>query len=738
MKTNKIKLILAAIFAFICVLSFAVGCKTAANYDYETFQKTYTCEFGSLFSLPARSYKGKSVVYEVKADGKTVEVFNNAFAVTVMADHDVTVKYKDGKTISRFTVIPKDAQAPEIFFDKTSFIAYVGESFKLPEITVTDNVDGKISNYTRKLYFNGKEIDFAKTVTPQAVGQYEYKVTAADDSGNKSEQSAYFPIKERKNVHDTVFALNSDYGMTEQIKPVFGANFSISEEIRYGDEPSLKIDFDESVDTLSFKFGNAYIKDISDYGYLFFSVYSDLSVSKTISVNWTSLYGASLKKGEWVDFIIPIDERLTGTSFNSLIAASDWTNPENIILFLQSGKTRIGGSLYLSNIYLIKTDKETFLSEGREYLGETTSNSFRNGYKKLTADFNSLADTDKDESVKQAMQQIKQTYFRLEVEASGGTYNPDTLLYGSRAFTKNMIRPAADNWSAVSYDTQKKRTPDSDGSVAITFVKEFNQPNACLKITDAPFDDSGSYTYARFYAYNGLTDYDANKSITLAFMGATAGAVMKSADAGWVEYFLPIPANKKISEMWLVCQCGEYNNYGYPSGSVYIDDITLIKDDEGEIGDDGTYCSYENSLELIQGVSKWDAGAYSMSEAVKHDGKNTLEIDIVPRGGRCGVVISYKKAQALFNKQGVKSVTFEFYYSVKDCEGVNYISLAYNGFQAAETDGAWHKYSVTLDADADYSAYFVLLLSYNGDGSFSNRPMSGKIYISPITYKCNY
>ena len=222
------------------VAEFAVGCKTAADYDYETFQKTYTCEFGSLFSLPAKSYKGKSVVYEVKADGKTVEVFNNAFAVTVMADHDVMVKYKDGKTISRFTVIPKDAQAPEIFFDKTSFIACVGESFELPEITVTDNVDGKISNYTRKLHFNGKEIDFAKTVTPQAVGQYEYKVTATDGRGNKSEQSAYFPVKERENVHDTVFALNSDYGMTEQIKPVFGANFSVSEEIRYGDEPSYK------------------------------------------------------------------------------------------------------------------------------------------------------------------------------------------------------------------------------------------------------------------------------------------------------------------------------------------------------------------------------------------------------------------------------------------------------------------------------------------------------------------
>lgn len=738
MKKKNIKHIVISVLFALCALFFCAACGSSEKeYDYELFEKSYTCEFGSSFLLPQRSYKGSAIIYEVKSENKAVEVFNNTFQIASMSEYNVTVKYKNGEIISVFTVIPTDNMAPDVLFEQGSYVVYVGEEFVLPEVGVFDNVDGEITEYVEELYFNGSQISFSKTNIPDCTGEYEYRITATDGNNNTSVRSAYFPAKERKYVNDMAFALNSSYGIKEQIKPIYGADMSVSDEIRFGDEPSLKIDFDKTVDTVSLRFGNSYVNDISEYDYLFFSVYSKLDVGKMISVNWTSLYGSNLKSDEWVDFIIPIDENLTGSSFNALISSKDWKNPDNLTLFLQSGKSLIGGSIYLSNVYLIKTDKATFLSEGNDYLGATEKESFRNGYKKLTAEYNCLSEEDKTDA-SSVMSGIKKQYFRLEVLYSGDEYNPDTVFYGSKSFSKNMIKSAGNNWNLVGYDENVKRTANSQGSATITFVEEYHQPNACMVILDSPITNTAGYSYAKLYAYNGLKDYDESKIVSLAFMGAKTGATVKSAADGWVEYYLPLPEGKNVVDTWLVCQVGEYGNYGYPTGSMFIDDITFIKDDDGVPEDSGTYCSFDNEFEVQRNVSVWSNDNFALSTEVKYNGANTLAMSLIPRGGRSGVILSYSKMKKLFAKENVKSVTVEFYYKTSDATGANYISLAYNGFTAVNANGEWQKYSVILNADTDYSGYFVLLFSYDVAGAFINRPMSGTVYISSPTYKCNY
>ena len=104
-----------------------------------------------------------------------------------------------GETVVKeFTLTVKDVTAPVISFaEEVPGTAYVGETFVLPAVTVSDDRD-KALGYTIWLEFDGTRTElFDLSFRPEQTGTYKIVIETSDTAGNPASVSAEITVTER-------------------------------------------------------------------------------------------------------------------------------------------------------------------------------------------------------------------------------------------------------------------------------------------------------------------------------------------------------------------------------------------------------------------------------------------------------------------------------------------------------------------------------------------------------------
>ena len=117
-----------------------------------------------------------------------------------------TISYRivvDGEDkVKEVTLKVVDKTDPEVLTPNLH-TAFVGELYRLPSVTVTDNVDGNITP-TLSVYKKGSTTPITLTnnaFTPTELGMYELRVQASDRAGNTIDKKFEFAVRENAPVN---------------------------------------------------------------------------------------------------------------------------------------------------------------------------------------------------------------------------------------------------------------------------------------------------------------------------------------------------------------------------------------------------------------------------------------------------------------------------------------------------------------------------------------------------------
>lgn len=113
--------------------------------------------------------------------------------------YNLKIGYLDvNKTVARQVKII-DTTKPEIKIEgKKKLIAYIGDKFKYPNYTATDNYDGDIT----------KKVVVTDNINFEKVGKYEINYKVVDSSGNSDTQKVTVSVEKKKNPYVVVSIAN--------------------------------------------------------------------------------------------------------------------------------------------------------------------------------------------------------------------------------------------------------------------------------------------------------------------------------------------------------------------------------------------------------------------------------------------------------------------------------------------------------------------------------------------------
>lgn len=220
MKGKNIKIKLLVAMATTLMSGFALmACEketpSAPTVTLDGFTNAeVTAKLGENYELPAtiKDTDGNEypAVYKVwNESGKEMTISDNAFFVESMEDYVIGcyVRVAPDDVRSRLiTVKVQDVGAPVIAFQKAKK-GFVGESYSLPKVVVTD-ASGELLSATVKLYaMNGSEKGEEITVQdgcflPAVSGNYLVEATATDSSGNTATATESFYVREEVRANE--------------------------------------------------------------------------------------------------------------------------------------------------------------------------------------------------------------------------------------------------------------------------------------------------------------------------------------------------------------------------------------------------------------------------------------------------------------------------------------------------------------------------------------------------------
>ena len=179
----------------------------SASFESDTLADA---EYGKAYTLPSPAFTdfngdsvtGVQVRIEIVPQGGGTPVTAEGISFTPDATGTFTVRYTmshSGETVVKeFTLTVKDVTAPVISFaEEVPGTAYVGETFVLPAVTVSDDRD-KALGYTIWLEFDGTRTElFDLSFRPEQTGTYKIVIKTSDTAGNPASVSAEITVTER-------------------------------------------------------------------------------------------------------------------------------------------------------------------------------------------------------------------------------------------------------------------------------------------------------------------------------------------------------------------------------------------------------------------------------------------------------------------------------------------------------------------------------------------------------------
>ncbi|MBQ7235624.1 MAG: hypothetical protein IJX03_00515 [Clostridia bacterium] len=196
-----------AVITVLCVM-LSAACAQESKTDatlVDFTDVTISAEYGSTYNVNDYVYDTDGVRYTLSAtvkdgDGNKVE-FDDGFTVT---DESYTVTYKvsfNGETVKKVVTVNAYSK-PMITINRSETVYGLGLPYLVPSVTVTDYIDGDITDFTKEIYYvdyyEEEKLDYngtASTFMPEKLGNYYLKVTATNSTGVTNSVKVYFTVK---------------------------------------------------------------------------------------------------------------------------------------------------------------------------------------------------------------------------------------------------------------------------------------------------------------------------------------------------------------------------------------------------------------------------------------------------------------------------------------------------------------------------------------------------------------
>jgi hypothetical protein len=544
MKKGKIKH-LALLVAMLCLAASLVACARDDGGPFkDAFEAKYEAVLGTTFVMPLRNLSGKAVAYTVTNGGDAIDLYNYSFFVDRAGDYSVKATFVDGSAgTGKFTVTAQDAGAPYLRLSYSYKYVMVGESVELPEVIVSDAADSA-PVVTGVLKKGGATVTVAGgAFTADEAGEYEYRVTARDASGNEAEAVGVINAVTDPVVINTAIHWTDPDRFADYVLPVNGGVFSVSEQQKYEGKATFKLEFPDEIASAEtcITLRNSLVGDLSEYDYISFYIYNDLNVTKNLSWNWSQspAHLVTLAKGKWTKILLPISEKLirdtslSTTGGNTIIAGSyDWTNLNMQRLYIQAvgadPALTTSGSIYFTDITLLKYNNPTnIIANLSDQMG------------------------------------IYQFY---DGNTKGMTVNGQEWFYSTE----------------IKYGTEPG---SSEIRVDSTHPDRVRGPYVELRFPAANYTAAG-YTTVTFNVYNTFVNTNAAANPTTIILHAYNGSKWVDASAltvltqtngegtpEWQTISFSLPAGD--TQVRLMIAVGTGDHPGYPDGSIYFSDLRL-------------------------------------------------------------------------------------------------------------------------------------------------------------------
>ncbi len=494
--------------AFLCVgvCSFALfGCNQDGDGSKSPAQtvKNYDIEYGTTYTVPY--FDG--CTYSLKnSKGEDVELLQNDFYVDDKAGYTLNIT---GDVNLQYVYRVVDKTAPEI---RSSFAyKYVKAdeaSIALPSVTCKDAYDGEIQP-SYKVFYDGGEVAVENgSFANQGVGVYELSVTAKDAAGNEAKEVISYNVTNDVSSLKVIGAFDTPYGV-EHIGNARGLTASYSEDFAYaGESGSTKLYVNgDQYFVPAFILHNLGDADMSDSAGFSFSVYNDLDIEASFTVNWIKNYVLPSKQWTTVSFTKEkYDELMNDEWFiensNLIYGAEGRTDISNIdgmylAFFTQDGTGLKKGNFYISNMYEIPKYTATQFDAEITALKALPEEDLSLDIVKKHMDIYSFMDLGEQGKVTTygALQKMYKEYL-----FKGVTIVEDKLFYFDEEVGARQVSTGKNNDygnpCSVAYTTEKAYGTEK-GSLKFTNLASWN---AHLQFT-SPYGDTTAYSSIYFYVY---------------------------------------------------------------------------------------------------------------------------------------------------------------------------------------------------------------------------------------------
>ncbi len=271
---------------------------------------------GEYFSVPiptCTDENGKQYFpsFEVKdPSGQAVILDGEQFFAGVTGDYTLiyTVTVGDETQTKTVTIRSADTAAPTISLAKTELWGVQEQEIEFPKCTVYDAFSEKEEiTVNAAVYYGEEEILCSQTsFVAEYMGEYKIVYTATDKAGNVATAEAKVNCVKREADHVTYF--DKAFG-SEGISLLPAGTAATTQTKKFADEEySLKASFAGAYDAvLIMKLDTPFMKDISDFDEMSFSVYSEIDTTKGFQPNFYIHNGTDattpvpLKVNDWTD-----------------------------------------------------------------------------------------------------------------------------------------------------------------------------------------------------------------------------------------------------------------------------------------------------------------------------------------------------------------------------------------------------------------------------------------------------
>jgi hypothetical protein len=200
MLRKRLTVIALATLLFVFALTVIACNKNKKTASLTLEQTEYSVEFGENFLLPAAVYRDKDgqIVEDAEITVKVYDEGGNEIAVNYGSFYPEIGVYKAQYTAAdasaTATITCRDTKSPTVTFSQFVSSTFAGDTYTIPNFTVTD-LSGVVNSYTAVTLHKGDEEAAAATgkgataVIEGGVSHYTLRIKVKDNAGNEETKS---------------------------------------------------------------------------------------------------------------------------------------------------------------------------------------------------------------------------------------------------------------------------------------------------------------------------------------------------------------------------------------------------------------------------------------------------------------------------------------------------------------------------------------------------------------------